>query len=194
MRQLSLACTLIFFLVSACGTQPSAPMVAISTQTESITAKPTAAATATPASTATEAATATPEDTATPEITQYGWPGSPEQFRDVVIPSDDLLNGKYQEWLQTQSKLFDPTKIRTDVQLLFNPDGEIAYLADKVPNFTGKYAGMEPFRRYMSGITTYQWLDYIVMPIEYFDPEHPDKNEWVVTVAASGIKPKKRRS
>jgi hypothetical protein len=57
----------------------------------------------------------------------------------------------------------------------------IAYDHKTAPNF--KDPSTAPFRRDVTaGYASYQGIDYIVMPVEYFDPKHPDKNQWVITV------------
>jgi hypothetical protein len=103
MIRFSLACILTAFLVSACGTQSSVPMVAIPTQTESTTA------TSQPIAKPTE--TATPEPVATATATEAPAP----EFNDVgldwenhsVSPDDVLKTGKYFAHLQNVAPTFD---------------------------------------------------------------------------------------
>ena len=57
----------------------------------------------------------------------------------------------------------------------------IVYNTKTAPNF--RDPATAPFRRDVTaGYASYQGIDYIVMPVEYFDPKHPDKNQWVITV------------
>ena len=60
----------------------------------------------------------------------------------------------------------------------------ITYNTKTAPNF--RDPATAPFRRDVTaGYTSYQGIDYIVMPVEYFDPKRPDKNQWVITVSSS---------
>ena len=60
-------------------------------------------------------------------------------------------------------------------------DNVIIYNPKTAPNF--RDPATAPFRRDVTaGYASYQGIDYIVMPVEYFDPKHPDKNQWVITV------------
>ena len=128
----------------------------------------------------------TPEPTPTPETKQYNI-CAPEQFQDCPISVEDLFNGNYWRWLNTLSKPFDPNFVKN--VSLFNWEGfVIIYDLSTIPNFNVK--GTEPFRRDVtSAFVQYTDLDgkpheYAVMPVEYYDPKHTDKNQWVITVQA----------
>ena len=151
------------------------PTPPFGTQTE------TATAIATPSATlrASPQATATPTETPTPEVKQFPI-CQIEQFRDCPITVDDLFNGNYLRWLNTLSKPFDQSKIKqVPMQVMF---GNIIFYNPKTaPNF--RDPATAPFRRDVTaGYASYQGIDYIVMPVEYFDPKRPDKNRWVITV------------
>ncbi|MCL5611637.1 MAG: hypothetical protein M1485_03655 [Chloroflexi bacterium] len=141
------------------------------------TISPTATATETP--TPTPEATATPTETPTPEVKQFPI-CQIEKFRDCPITVDDLFNGNYLRWLNTLSKPFDQAKIKqVPMEVVFG--NIITYNTKTAPNF--RDPATAPFRRDVTaGYASYQGIDYIVMPVEYFDPKHPDKNQWVITV------------
>lgn len=129
--------------------------------------------------------------TATKEVAQFSV-CSIEQYKDCRISVEDLYNGNYLNWLNTLSKPFDPKKIRTDINLIYytadstkiSKTDEISFQENLGPKFTGPNAGKEPFRRDVTfGVTSYMGHNYLVMPVEFYDPAHPDKNAWVITVA-----------
>lgn len=123
--------------------------------------------------------TATNEATATPEVAQFNI-CQIEQYKDCKITVEQLFNGDYLNWLNTLSKPFDPTKIN-DVPFVHYTSGDAVYQVQTAPNFT--VDGSEPFRRDVTaGLVSYQGRDYLVMPIEFFDKNNPDKNQWVITV------------
>ena len=158
---------------------------------------PSDTATISPTATATETQTPTPEDTATPtetptpEVKQFPI-CQIENFRDCPITVDDLFNGEYHRWLKTLSKPFDPAKLKWVPMQLINGPGlpVIGYDTNTAPNYRDRSTA--PFRRNItSGITTYQGSDYLIIPIEYADPQdpgNPEKNVWVIGVMPIIIK------
>ena len=103
MRRLSLACILTVLLISACGTQPSAPVTTLPTQTRSATetAQPTLTSTPNPT------ATATATETAQPNLPVYVDFLHPEKsstidfdfltssaFVDKVLDMDKMASGR----------------------------------------------------------------------------------------------------
>ena len=164
--------SLIFFaiLLVACST-PAA--VTDTPLPPTVTLQPTATQTPTPED------TATPTETPTPEVKQFPI-CQIEKFRDCPITVDDLFNGNYLAWLNTLSKPFDQSKIKqVPMEVMYG--GLIVYNTKTAPNF--RDPATAPFRRDVTaGYASYQGIDYIVMPVEYFDPKHPDKNQWVITV------------
>lgn len=179
-KTLAVYAILFNLLLSGCGAgQVFGPTVTPTpTITFTPTLTPTATATFTPSATSTPTATFTPTATPTREIPQFKI-CSPEDFRDCPIDVEDIFDGDYLNWLYTLSKQFDPKSIKNVA--LENFSNMIRYNTATVPNFTKK--GTEPFRRDVTaGHITYLGHDYIVMPIEYFDINHPDKNQWVITV------------
>lgn len=176
-------------LVAASCTQASVPEVH---PTASIT--PTAAVIAS----ATASATPTPEVTATPDISQFKV-CTPEQFQKCPIRPESLFDGSYFAFLNTLSKPFDPTKIK-DVPLVWGnvywDSPTIFYSFGKSenppnwwlngPNFPDRES--EPFRRGVTAAytevtdTSGKLHVYTVLPVEYYDRNHPDKNQWVITV------------
>lgn len=115
-----------------------------------------------------------------------------EQFRDCPVVWEDLFNGDYFRGLKTLSKPFDPAKLKWVPMQLINGPGlpAIVYNTDTAPNY--KDASSAPFRRNItSGVTTYQGSDYLIIPIEYADPNdpsNPEKNVWVIGVQYLPIK------
>ena len=109
-----------------------------------------------------------------------------ENFRNCVIPPEDLLGGKdspYLRWLKSISRPFDTTNIK-QVPLISN-GMEIIYDINTAPNFkgistTGNSSGADFRRGVTTGITTYEGHDYLVLPTEYYDKDHPDNNVWVI--------------
>jgi hypothetical protein len=174
----------LVFLLAACG----APAV----ETPTPPASPTWINTATlmPSSTATErpkatvTATLAATDVPKNEVVNYGV-CAPEKYKDCVIPPDDLFNGKYEAYLNTLSKPFDPSKFKNPMptmQLMDN--GAMIYNPDTSPNFNDHDSA--PFRRNVTaGYTTAGKHKFLVLPIEYADMEDPtnkDKNVWVIGV------------
>lgn len=114
-----------------------------------------------------------------------------ENFRDCVITVEELFDGTYLRWLQTQSKPFDPTKVKDvpfDVMTIPDANPMIVYKMDTAPNFSDPDS--RPFRRDVtSGIV---WVDVdgvnkypcVVKPLELFDRNNPgvEGNKWVITV------------
>jgi hypothetical protein len=160
-------------LLSACGNANALPVP---------TATLAPSATATIAIAPTPKDTATPKATATPEVAQFEV-CTIEKYKDCVIPAEALLDGSYKEWLETLPPTkFDPAKVH-DVQLVHFDNGWIIYQPKNAPNFTGSNEGREPFNRDRTfGFTMYQGNNYLVMPIEYYDDDNIDKNQWVLTV------------
>lgn len=124
--------------------------------------------------------TETPRATQTPEAAPFQ-SCQIEQYKDCVINAEDLFNGKYLEWLNTLSKPFDTSKF-SKAPLIYYDNGELTYQKTSAPNFNAP--GSQPFRRDVTaGFTTYQGHNYIVMPIEFYNPTHPDQSVWLITVA-----------
>jgi hypothetical protein len=146
------------------------------------TATPDAAITAPPTVTPRPTETATPAPTETPEVAQFQV-CQIESFRNCPIPAEALFDGSYKAWLESLPPTqFDPATVN-DVPLVHFSNGAVYYEAYGSPHFTGANAGREPFNRNRTfGYTEYAGQKYIVMPIEYWDRDHPDKNQWVITV------------
>lgn len=130
--------------------------------------------------------TQTPTETATPtpEVVNYGICET-EKFRDCPIPAEDLFNGKYLAFLETLSTPFDPSTMKvvpwTDAGLLISPN------PDNSPNFSGvstigQDSGADFRRGVTSGLVFYEGTTYLILPVEYYDSENPNKNVWVITV------------
>lgn len=175
----------ILFNASACSASSQ-------NTTHASTATASAIATKVPATqTPTPEDTATPTETPTPEVKQFPI-CQIEKFRDCPITVDDLFNGEYHRWLKTLSKPFDPAKLKWVPMQLINGPGlpVIGYDTNTAPNYRDKSTA--PFRRNItSGITTYQGSDYLIIPIEYADPQdpgNPEKNVWVIGVMPIIIK------
>jgi hypothetical protein len=129
------------------------------------------------------------------EIKDYGV-CTPEDFRRCEIPAEDLFNGKYLTFLRTLAKPFDPNKIKTvPYQTITSAGGPvIVYQINSTPNFSDE--SVAPFRRNVTSgfvkadpkdteVGQHPILGYMVLPIEYPDPEDPankDKNIWVIGI------------
>jgi hypothetical protein len=120
-------------------------------------------------------------ETPTPEVEQFKT-CAPENYEDCYIPAEKLFGGEYLQWLYTLSKPFDTKNFNTSAKLLNYNNGWLMYYpVEDAPHFD--LEGSAPFRRDVTaGYTTYDGHQYLVMPVEFFDPVHPDKNQWVVTV------------
>lgn len=154
----------------------SAALASCAPAVATLEATPTSSKTPTtePTTTATETATSTPEA----EAFQIC---SPENFRDCPIAVEDLFNGNYLKWLYTLSQPFDPSSIN-DAPLTRFTNDMVSYPIGTAPNFDVK--GSESFRRDVTaGHVQFEGIDYVVMPIEYYDKNNPDQNQWVITVA-----------
>lgn len=123
-----------------------------------------------------------PDVTATPEVAQFNVCAI-ENYKNCEISVESLLNGEYKKWLESLPPTqFDPNNIN-DVALMHTSDGRVYYYTKSAPNFTGPNEGKEPFNRDRThAFVNYNGNLYIVMPIEYFDRNHPEKNQWVITV------------
>lgn len=105
---------------------------------------------------------------------------TPENFRDCPITLEDLFNGNYLKWLYTLSQPFNPSAIN-DAPLTRFTNDMVSYPIGTAPNFDVE--GSESFRRDVTaGHVQFQGIDYVVMPIEYFDKNNPDQNQWVITI------------
>ncbi len=168
--------TLFLFttLLAACSTPAAVTDIPLP---PTVTLQPTETLTPTPE------ATATPTETPTPEVKQFPI-CQIEKFRDCPISVEDLFNGEYHRWLKTLSKPFDPAKIKWVPMQLINGPGLpfIGYDTKTAPNYRNESTA--PFRRSVTGgVTTYQGSDYLIIPIEYADPQdpgNPQKNVWVI--------------
>ena len=108
-----------------------------------------------------------------------------EHIFDEKINVEDLP--AFHDWLNTLSKPFDASKIKDDVSLMRMRGelNEIIYDWRTAPNWedleaTGKIA---PFRRDVTcAYLEYEGYVYLVLPIEYYDPNEPTKNKWVITL------------
>jgi hypothetical protein len=128
--------------------------------------------------------TAIPTEIATeePKVKDYGI-CEIENFRECVIPEEDLFNGEYLKFLRSISKPFDPTTFKDPLPPLvrFGFFG-IEYSQDTAPNFPN---GGTPFNkdRTFGIVIREDGRNYAIMPIEYPDREDPtnkDKNVWVI--------------
>lgn len=151
---------------------------AIATLSPTIEAPKTPTTEVTPTNIATETANPTPPPP-TPEIKQFSV-CTPENFRDCPITVEDLFNGNYLKSLYTLSQPFNPSIVSGAPLTRFTND-MVSYPIGTAPNFDVK--GSESFRRDVTaGHVQFQGIDYVVMPIEYFDKNNPDQNQWVITV------------
>ncbi len=177
---------LLFSLVlSGCGPgQVFGPTITPTpTITYTPTQTPTSTPTPTPTATSTQTATPTPSATPTPEGKQFKI-CRPEQFRFCPITIEQLFDGTYLNWLRTLSKPFDAAKVKNVPLERFG--NIINYDHKTAPNFSVK--GTEPFRRDVTAALVtmvdpggYKH-DYVVMPIEYYDKNNTNNNQWVITV------------
>ncbi len=114
-----------------------------------------------------------------------------EQFKNCVIPFDDLLNGNYLRWLQTLSKPFDPatTKVVPFAEDTFSNGvlemKSIIFDPTTAPNFSN--SSTTPFRRDVTfGEVEYELNGVksfgVIKPIEFYDPHDPTNNKWVIAV------------
>ena len=180
MKRIAFTLLFLLFLASACvpaGSQNAptvSPALTLETSTHLTPDTPTP-------DTPTPEATATPTETPTPEVKQFPI-CQIENFRDCPITVDDLFNGNYLRWLNTLSKPFDQSKIKQVPMIIV--DNEILYDIRTAPNFNDP--STRPFRRDVTaGHVVFNGNDYIAMPVEYFDPRHPDKNQWVITLCGA---------
>ena len=178
MKRIAFTLLFLLFLASACVPAGSQNAPTVSPALTLVTSTHLTPDTPTP-DTPTPEPTATPTETPTPEVKQFPI-CQIENFRDCPITVDDLFNGNYLAWLNTLSKPFDQAKIKqVPMEVVFG--NIITYNTKTAPNF--RDPATAPFRRDVTaGYASYQGIDYIVMPVEYFDPKHPDKNQWVITV------------
>lgn len=131
--------------------------------------------------------TATPTEipaTPTPEVTNYGVCET-ESFRECPIPAEDLFNGKYLAFLETLSTPFDPEKMKQVPW--FNAGAWISPNFITAPNFEGMTTiGQESnadFRRGVtSGYVEFEDKKYLLLPVEFYDQENPEKNVWIIEV------------
>lgn len=115
----------------------------------------------------------------TPEVKQFKV-CQIENFRDCPITYEDIM-GPYWHWLNTLSKPF-PENVR-NVPLFLSGNRWIVYDLKTIPNFLGENALTAPFRRDVTAAhLNHEGKDYLVQPIEYYDPSEPDRNKWVITV------------
>jgi hypothetical protein len=120
---------------------------------------------------------------AAPEIKEYQICGV-ENYKDCVIPVEDLFDGSYLRWLQTLSKPFDnpqnlkvlTSRVQIENTVYFGDWGEL--------NNSFADPKTAPLRR---GVTAgYVSLpgdtDYIVLPVEFYNPNSPSGSDWVIAV------------
>lgn len=116
-----------------------------------------------------------------------------ENFLDHEVAVESLFDGSYLEALRKISTPFDSTKIKNVPLVNYSDygntdsagDNEIAYSRDnQFINHTINFPNeeMRPFRRFITGYITYQGSTYAVVPTEYYNWGHPDKNVWVITL------------
>lgn len=102
---------------------------------------------------------------------------TPENFHFCPITVEQLFNGEYLNWLYTLSKPFDPAKVKNVPLALY--DKQIYYDITTSPHF--KDPSTEPFRRDVTaGYVTYNGSNSLVMPIELYDMNHPNQNQWII--------------
>jgi hypothetical protein len=168
---------LLALILTACTTPP--------------TLAPTAIPTSTLSATATATLTPMPTETPTPEAKKFEVCTLEEAVDGgCSVTGDELMNGGYRKWLEEKfSEPFDQDKIQKDIPLImYKMDSEyiqIIYSRDNAPYFTGNKKGTEPFDRdFTFAFCTYEEVDYVVMPIKYYDQNNPDKPQFVITVQA----------
>lgn len=177
----------MIFLLAACA----APTASGPMPTE-VTATSTPTVTSILISTLTQpASTDVVVPTATPEVVKEFPICWVEQWRSCPVQVEDLLpveaggTGAYLKWLKTQSKPFDPAKIKI-LPLTLMSGNTVIYDSPTYPNYEDPES--RPFRRNVtSGITTINGVDYLLLPVEYPDPTspgNPAKNVWAI-----GIRP-----
>jgi len=126
------------------------------------------------------------EITVPPEVIDYGI-CEPENFRNCPVPAEDLFNGNYLRFLESLSRPFDENNMRQVPMVLDKFWDHLGYPRDTLPNFSGietigPDSGADFRRGITGGVTVYDGKEYILFPIEYYDPSNPDKNAWVITV------------
>lgn len=201
-------CVLVFMAISLFGCGPG--------QLFGPTLTPTSTSTRTPTVTPTFTATNTP----TPTLEFSYWRCTSANYKDCPIPAEDLFNGDYLSFLEFISTPFDTatmkevpvTYLRIHAGWGSCPQGTPAscegsewktLITYDAPDFEGLKStkGLESdadFRIFITaGITEYGGHDYIVLPIEYYDENNPERNVWVIGVLPayySGQSPSGQRS
>lgn len=182
--------TKLFLLVTLLLASCAAPVKSAQTATGAFTPEPTITQTFIPTSTITPTSTKTPIPEKTFQVCKI------EDYKNCEILAEDLLSGAYWQWLQTLSKPFNPAKIK-DVPFEMvqeNWGNTIVYNFATAPNFDDPTT--RPFRRDVTAGVTYidyseNKVPYLILPIEYFDKNHPEHNKWVIAVYSTygGIPP-----
>lgn len=167
---------LSIFMLAACA--PQLPSPTPTTVPTAARVPPTATATNTP----------TAEPRATKEFKQYAV-CRVENYRDCVIPIEDLFDGSYSGWLRTLSKPFDsPQNLKP---LLAYPDmsGSIVWfgtMSNTTPTMNHSFSNPStaPLRR---GVTVGYVdpnpdvnLEYAIVPIEFYCANSPSRSVWAI--------------
>lgn len=156
-----------------------AASAALASCAPSATEFPTMEASKTPTTEIFPTGTATETASPTPEAEKF-LVCSAENFRDCPIAVEDLFNGEYLKWLYSLSQPFNASAIN-DAPLTRFTNDMVSYPIGTAPNF--EISGSESFRRDVTaGHVQFEGVDYVVMPIEYFDKNNPEQNQWVITV------------
>ncbi len=169
---------LSILMLAACAPQlPTPTLTTVPTATE---VPPTATATNTP----------TAEPAATKETKQYRV-CRVKNYKDCVIPLEDLFDGSYLMWLQILSKPFsNPHNLKP---LLAYPDmsGSIVWFGTmsnttQAMNHSFSNPTTAPLRR---GVTVGYIdpnpgvnLEYAIVPIEFYCANSPSRSVWVIFV------------
>jgi hypothetical protein len=175
----------LFLSAMACGLARSASPTACVAAPSPAPTKTLIPPTETPTVTPTPTETATP----TPEVKQYPI-CAVENFRDCPIPVEDLFNGEYLRWFETLFTPFDPAAVADYTppyyQDVLGPNYKTGELIEDFTNVEivldskglrrDKTAGYAELVK--NGIT-YQ---YLVLPVELYDPQNPRQNQGVITI------------
>jgi len=112
-----------------------------------------------------------------------------ENYRECRVTPEELFDGTFWKWLQTQSRPFEPVEQIKSVPLK-EMYGMVIYPFETAPHFDADQLAAEgkiaPLRRGPAGIVEADFdghhLAWRVLTQEYFDPAEPGNNKWLILV------------
>jgi hypothetical protein len=140
--------------------------------------------------TATASNTSTPEPAATKEIKQYAV-CRVGNYKDCVIPLEDLFDGSYLMWLGVLSKPFDSPQNLEPLVAYPDMSGSAVWfgaMSNTTPSMNHSFSdpATAPLRR---GVTVGYIdpnpevnLEYAIVPIEFYCAKSPSRSVWVIFV------------